>query len=47
MGCYCIPVFMPFFRICFSKSPMYDSDLDDSAESSDDEDEGKSTSGEE
>jgi hypothetical protein len=34
--------------ICFSKSPMYDSDLDDSAESSDDEDDdGKSTSGEE
>jgi hypothetical protein len=34
--------------ISFSKSPMYDSDLDDSAESSDDEeDDGKSTSGEE
>jgi hypothetical protein len=33
---------------CFSKSPMYDSDLDDSAESSDDEDDdGKSSSGEE
>ncbi|XP_021935700.1 testis-expressed protein 2 isoform X4 [Zootermopsis nevadensis] len=29
-----------------SKSPMYDSDLDDSAESSDDEDERQSTSGE-
>jgi hypothetical protein len=33
--------------ICFSKSPMYDSDLDDSAESSDDDDDGKSTSGDE
>jgi hypothetical protein len=34
--------------ICYSKSPMYDSDLDDTAESSDDEeDDGKSTSGEE
>jgi len=34
--------------ICFSKSPIYDSDLDDSAESSNDEDDdGKSTSGEE
>jgi hypothetical protein len=39
---------VPFSDICFTKSPMHASDLDDSAESSYDEgDDRKSTSGKE